>query len=115
MFMRVCEFCGKEFQSKDKNARFHNNACYWKSRRTKKFELVCGQCGKTFRTNDKGQIFCSPKCENAHKKGEELKEQGQNEAKKPKIVSKWWMDECPFHNGQLRAEDMANMPDWYFV
>lgn len=46
---------------------------------------------------------------------QEAKRNTEQTAKPGKIESQWWFDDCPFHNGQLKAGEMKNMLDWYFI
>lgn len=55
MYKLICEKCGKEFESKKKDARFCSKECYQnycketgclKGKNSKKVEVICAECGK---------------------------------------------------------------------
>lgn len=71
----------------------------------------CRFCGKIYGNYQKHSKYCSMDCYDMAVLGEK-----QTEPHVPsKIESQWWLDDCPFHNGQLKESDMENMPDWYFI
>lgn len=71
MIRKNCEFCGKEFETKDKRKRFCNIQCANKSRQKNPTEHTCKQCGKQFhrilREDDSCQ-FCSRECSDEYKR-----------------------------------------------
>lgn len=62
-FDKVCDQCGKPFNTKYERARFCSHVCrneyhYIKEPRTK----TCKQCGKPFETSDNTRLYCCKEC-----------------------------------------------------
>lgn len=74
----------------------------------------CQTCGKLYANYQKKSKYCSMACYNRSAR-REAKRNIEQPAEPAKIESQWWFDDCPFHNGQLKAGEMENMPDWYFI
>lgn len=64
--IKICEFCGKNFQTTHSTSKYCSNEC--KSQKlSKKIKCICKNCGKTIyrKPSDvkgKKDIFCSQKC-----------------------------------------------------
>ena len=64
--IKICEYCGKEFNAKYKNQKFCSRSCSHKSM-SKKIEVQCETCGKTFwikkdRFDRSEHHYCSHEC-----------------------------------------------------
>ena len=64
MVKRICEMCGKEFNSNSKTAKFCCRNCYDTFRKThgSTKDIICPICGKVFHQARSGQKFCSNNC-----------------------------------------------------
>jgi len=60
----VCEYCGKDFTSRQKRTKFCSIACGNKYRRNEKAEVKhCRVCGKELGKLVKGKAYCSKECD----------------------------------------------------
>lgn len=64
----VCQFCGKEFNSKGRNRKYCSQECYGKSERKEKFEVECDECGSSMKRlkstiEGREKIYCSRACQ----------------------------------------------------
>lgn len=78
--MKICEYCGKEFESKKKSTKFCCRTCSNKSRYKARTTYICDYCGKEFerlssQVNGKHNIYCSIECQN---KGTGIHNRGEN-------------------------------------
>lgn len=67
LYKRICKQCGKEFLSKNINAKFCNKECYTDNRRVIN-KFICLKCGKEFIGESKNRKFCSFECSRQNQK-----------------------------------------------
>lgn len=63
--LKVCQYCGKEFETSHKNQLFCSRDCRGLASRVDKIEIVCLNCGKkfsVFKYREQTAHFCSYKC-----------------------------------------------------
>ncbi|MBQ3442366.1 MAG: HNH endonuclease [Selenomonadaceae bacterium] len=67
LLVKTCAFCGKEFQTRSKKAKFCSSSCASRSFYTApKEERTCPICGKVFTVHkSRPKIYCSNKCSGA--------------------------------------------------
>ena len=63
-YKKVCEYCKKEFTSRNITQRFCCSECreLYHKKEKKEYKKVCEYCGKEFITCEKTQRFCCDKC-----------------------------------------------------
>lgn len=59
--IKICEHCGKEFNTHHSNQKFCSTDCQHKAREIT-YTLKCSQCNKLFKTKQKNRKFCSQEC-----------------------------------------------------
>ena len=80
MIIKICQYCGKEFQAKKNATKFCSNTCKGKNQVKSKKKYICDCCGKEFerlasQVNGKHNIYCSRDCQS---KGYGLRHRGEN-------------------------------------
>lgn len=113
MVEKICPVCGEKFYVIPcyANRVFCSKQCFKKGIKLPDITKHCSVCGKSFTTKDPYKEICSLPCAKLSLVTKESSKIKRNLLKE----SKWWTDECPFHNGQISEEYQKNMCDWYFI
>lgn len=97
--IKVCEYCGKEFEQRFGREKFCSQECGYKSRKLPPIKKTCEMCGKEFEIKRSGgnrkQKFCSTKCSTKH-------------VSKVLTVHEWITVKCEECGKEMRVKDKPN-------